>query len=101
VVLTGTVTHRDNRYYTASGYPVALANRMEALALPRRIYVSGHTAALLNDAFELRDLGAFQVKGADVPVGVFELVLARDGDQVALHTEPPSGMPRPEELALL
>ena len=73
-VLTGTIGDRYRRYFTANGYAVALAKRMEALALPGRIYLSEHTAALVTGAFQLLDLGPFEVKGADTPVGVFELV---------------------------
>ena len=73
-VLTGTIGERYRRDYTVGGYAVALAKRIEALALPGRIYLSEHTAALVAGAVALRDLGAFDVKGADTPVGVFELV---------------------------
>ncbi len=73
-VLTGTIGARHAPYYTANGYAVALAKRMEAFALPGRIYLSEHTAALVADTLEVRDLGPFEVKGAQAPVGVFELV---------------------------
>ena len=73
-VLTGTIGDRYKRYYTANGYAVALAKRMEALALPDRIYLTEHTAALLDGAHRLHDLGAFEVKGTHRPVGVFELL---------------------------
>ena len=76
-VLTGTIGDRYGCYYTANGYPVALAKRIEALALPGSIYLSEHTAALVAGAVWLRDLGAFEVKGAQRPVGVFELVGSR------------------------
>ena len=73
-VLTGPIGDRYRRYFTANGYAVALAKRIEALAPPGRIYLSEHTAALVAGAVQLLDLGAFEVKGADTPVGVFELV---------------------------
>jgi class 3 adenylate cyclase len=73
-VLTGTIGSRYKRYHTANGYAVALAKRMEALALPGQIYLTARTAAFVADAFRLRDLGAFEVKGADTPVEVCELV---------------------------
>ena len=73
-VVTGTIGDRYNRYSTAIGYPVALAKRIEALATPGRIYLTEHTGALVADTTHLRDLGAFAIKGADQPVGVFELV---------------------------
>jgi class 3 adenylate cyclase len=73
-VLTGTIGGRYSRYYTAAGYAVALARRMEALASPGRIYLTEHTAALVGAAVALRELGAFEVKGAQFPLGVFELL---------------------------
>jgi class 3 adenylate cyclase len=73
-VLTGTIGSRYKRYHTANGYAVALAKRMETLALPGRICLSARTAALVADAFRLRELGAFEVKGADEPVEVCELM---------------------------
>ena len=76
-VLTGTIGDRYRRCYTANGYPVALAKRIEAIALPGRINLSEHTAALVAGAVQLRDLGTFAVKGAQQPVGVFELVGSR------------------------
>lgn len=79
-VLTGTIGDRYSRYYTANGYPVALAKRIEVLARPDRIYLTEHTAALVAGAVQLRDLGSFEVKGADSPVGVFELVGSHAAD---------------------
>jgi class 3 adenylate cyclase/tetratricopeptide (TPR) repeat protein len=59
--------------YTAQGHTVGLASRMEQLAAPDRCYVSEHTAALVGDYFQLRDLGPFRVKGVSEPMKVFEL----------------------------
>ena len=73
-VLTGTIGGRYGRYYTANGHPVGLAKRIETLALPGRVYLTEHTAAVVAEAFELRDLGRFHIKGARLPVGAFELV---------------------------
>src|SRR3954452_23537858 len=43
--------------FTAIGHTVGLAKRMESLAEPGTAYLTGHTAALLDGFFELRDLG--------------------------------------------
>jgi class 3 adenylate cyclase len=72
-VLVGTLGSGSNRYYTANGYPIALAKRIEGLALPGRIYLTEHTAALVGGGPHLTDLGTFHVRGAEDPVRVFEL----------------------------
>jgi len=59
--------------YTAQGYTVGLAQRMESLAEPNACYLTEATAKLVVGYFELEDLGAFKVKGASETVGVFEL----------------------------
>jgi class 3 adenylate cyclase len=72
-VVTGTIGDRYEGLHTANGYTVALAKRIEALALPGRIYLSENTAALVASAVQLRNLGAFEMKGAQRRVEVFEL----------------------------
>jgi adenylate cyclase len=72
-IVTGAIDGPDNHYYTATGFAVSLAKRIEGLALPGCIYLSEQTAKLLRPGLELRDLGAFAVKGTPLPVGVFEL----------------------------
>jgi class 3 adenylate cyclase len=59
--------------YTAQGHTVGIAQRMEALAEPNTCYLSQTTAKLVSGYFALDDLGAFPVKGASEPIGVFEL----------------------------
>jgi adenylate cyclase len=66
--LTGTIGDRYSRHYTACGFPVALAKRIETLAAPGGIYLSEQTAALIAEELQVRDLGAFMVKGAISPV---------------------------------
>lgn len=72
-IMVGTIGGRYQRSHIASGYAMALAKRMETLAVPGRICLSEHTAALVADEFGVRDLGAYTVKGAPAPVGLFEL----------------------------
>src|SRR5436309_5369047 len=59
--------------YTAIGHTVGLAQRMEQLADPGRVYLTEHTGALVAGYFRLRDLGAFDVRGVRERVGVYEL----------------------------
>jgi class 3 adenylate cyclase/tetratricopeptide (TPR) repeat protein len=59
--------------YTAQGHTVGLAARMEQLAEAGRIYLTSHTAGLVEGYFALAELGALAVKGAREPVRVYEL----------------------------
>jgi adenylate cyclase len=59
--------------YTAIGHTVGLAQRMEALAEPGKAYLTEATAELAHGFLALDDLGEFEIKGASLPVRVFEL----------------------------
>jgi len=59
--------------YTAQGHTVGLAQRVEQTAAADTAYVTKHTADLVQGFFQLRDLGAFELKGAAEPLQVFEL----------------------------
>jgi class 3 adenylate cyclase/tetratricopeptide (TPR) repeat protein len=58
---------------TALGHAVGLAQRMEAMAEPGRVYLTEHTARLVAGWFDLQDFGAKTVKGARQPLGVYAL----------------------------
>ncbi len=59
--------------YTAQGHTVGLAARMEQIAEPGKIYLTEHTAALIDGYFALADLGAMEIKGTQVAMHVHEL----------------------------
>ena len=59
--------------YTAVGHTVGLAQRMEALAEPGKIYVAADAASLVGGYLALTDLGEFHVKGVSNPMHVHEL----------------------------
>ena len=59
--------------YTAQGHTVGLAQRMESIAESGQIFVTAHTARLVEGYFELRDLGSMAVKGSREPVRVHAL----------------------------
>ena len=59
--------------YTAQGQTVGLAQRMESLAEPGKIYLADNAADRVKGYFQLEDLGAFNVKGVSEPIPVFEL----------------------------
>jgi class 3 adenylate cyclase/tetratricopeptide (TPR) repeat protein len=72
-VVVGAIGGGGDSAYTAIGHTVGLAQRMEALAEPGKAYLTEHTAALARGYLDLRDLGKFEIKGASLPVQVFEL----------------------------
>jgi class 3 adenylate cyclase/tetratricopeptide (TPR) repeat protein len=59
--------------YTAQGHTVGLAARMQQIAEPGRVYLTEHTARLIEGFFRLRDLGLSKVRGSSEPLGVYEL----------------------------
>lgn len=69
--------------FTALGGTVNLAERMERLAEPSRIYVTEDTAALVGGFFELVDLGRFELREEGRSMRVFE-VAGRGGQRSRL-----------------
>ncbi|MDO8615273.1 MAG: adenylate/guanylate cyclase domain-containing protein [Dehalococcoidia bacterium] len=60
--------------YSAVGHAVGLAARMESLAKPDSILVTGGTHALTEDYFRWSPLGPIAVKGSSQPVEAYELL---------------------------
>jgi len=73
-VIVGDIATAERFSYTAIGHTVGLAQRMEALAAPGSVYLSGHAARLAQGYLSLRELGPRQVKGSSRPIEVYELV---------------------------
>jgi class 3 adenylate cyclase len=73
-VIVGDIATADRFTYTAIGHTVGLAQRMESLAAPGTVYLSGHAARLAQGFLALRELGPRQVKGSSRPIEVYELV---------------------------
>ncbi len=72
-VVVGAIGEDLGMDYTAVGHTVGLAERVEQLAAPDRIYLSERTAALAEGYLALNDLGEFELRGASRPLRVFEL----------------------------
>ena len=86
-LVIGSLGERDDLQYTAIGHTVGLAQRMESLAGPDSILITGETAALVRGYIDLEDRGTVEVKGATEPVGTFVptgVGAARDRLDVAL-----------------
>jgi len=72
-VVVGAIGDDLHMDYTALGQTVGLAQRMEQLAEPGRVCLTGETARLVSGYFQLAALGPLQVKGVSALVEVFEL----------------------------
>ncbi len=59
--------------YTAQGYTVGLASRVEQLAEPGRAFITEDTARLVQGLFQLRDLGGSKLRGVSERVQIYEL----------------------------
>jgi class 3 adenylate cyclase len=59
--------------YTAQGHVVGLAARVQQLAPPGGVSLTEHTAQLAAGFFDFLDRGEHRLKGASVPVRVFDL----------------------------
>ncbi|HEY1968925.1 MAG TPA: AAA family ATPase, partial [Pseudonocardia sp.] len=73
-VIVGDIATADRFTYTAIGHTVGLAQRMEAIAAPGGVYLTGYAARLAQGFLVLRELGSRQVKGSSRPIEVYELV---------------------------
>ena len=59
--------------YTAQGATVGIAQRIEQLAAPGHIYLSGATERLVAGYFQMRAMGKTDLKGLTEPLPLFEL----------------------------
>jgi class 3 adenylate cyclase/tetratricopeptide (TPR) repeat protein len=75
-VVVRTINNDLRMDYTAVGQTTHLAARMEQIAKPGTILVTGHTMRLVEGYVDSRSLGPVKVKGLDAPVSVYELLHA-------------------------
>ncbi len=73
-VIVGTIGDDLRMEYTAIGDTTNMASRMETLARPGSILVSGDTHRLARDYFEFALLGRVGVKGKEKPQEAYELL---------------------------
>jgi class 3 adenylate cyclase len=67
----GSDLHMD---YTAVGQTSHLAARMEQMATPGSVLITGHTLQLADASIQVKSLGRLPVKGLEAPVEIYELV---------------------------
>jgi len=73
-VIVGAIGDDLRMDYTAVGDTTNLASRMEGMARPGAVLVSGNTHRLVRDFFEFESLGKVEVKGKKEPQNPFELI---------------------------
>ncbi len=73
-VIVGAIGDDLRMDYTAVGDTTNLGSRMESMARPGTILVSGNTHRLVRDFFEFESLGKLEVKGKKEPQEAFELI---------------------------
>lgn len=69
--------------YTIVGSPVNVASRLEGLAEPGGITLSGSTYHLVKDIVECTHRGPVQVKGVNHAIETYDVVRLRDGDHAS------------------
>ena len=73
-VIVGAIGDDLRMDYTAVGDTTNIGSRMESMARPGTILVSGNTHRLVRDFFEFESLGKIEVKGKKEPQEAFELI---------------------------
>ncbi|MFC4251292.1 adenylate/guanylate cyclase domain-containing protein [Sinimarinibacterium flocculans] len=84
-VVVGRIGDDLRHDYTAQGPTVNLAARVENICEPGLVYATCETARQIDDRFRLRNLGATQIPGVELPVEVFELEAAKSGLRTRLQ----------------
>ena len=74
LVVVGSIGDDLRMDYTAVGDTTNLAARMESMARPDTVLISGNTHRLVRDFFEFKSLGEEAVKGKEKPQEAFELI---------------------------
>jgi class 3 adenylate cyclase/tetratricopeptide (TPR) repeat protein len=78
LVVVGSIGNDLRMDYTADGDTANLASRMESLAKPDTVLVSGNTYNLAENYFEFEPLGKVQVNGKAVPQEAYVLLRPSD-----------------------
>ncbi|WP_454646993.1 adenylate/guanylate cyclase domain-containing protein [Bradyrhizobium liaoningense] len=103
-VLVGVVGQYGWSHYGADGKTIHLASRLEKLAPPGGILVSGATQRLVAQQIDTRSVGARSIRGLDEPIELHELVVETESSAAAPLTRKQRWAPlvgREESLRML
>src|SRR5262249_18337262 len=104
LVVVGEIGSSDKREILALGETPNVAARLQALAEPDTVVISGTTYQLVQGLFDCHDLGLHEVKGLSTPLPVYRVLGesgARSRFEVAVRTGLTPLVGRDEELGLL
>ncbi|MBV8771308.1 MAG: AAA family ATPase [Deltaproteobacteria bacterium] len=73
VVVRSLMTGTGQAEYTPIGHSTSLAARLQTLATPGAIVISGATSGFVQGYFQIKDLGKTAVKGVSEPIELFEV----------------------------
>ncbi|MGS5086290.1 ATP-binding protein [Hydrogenophaga sp. A37] len=94
-VVVGSINDLLTSHHRVDGAALHLAARLEQLAQPGSILVSGATARLLDGGLSLRPLGPREIRGFDRPVELFELAIDIDASESAATAQVLGHLPQP------
>jgi adenylate cyclase len=74
MVVVGNIGSELKMDYTAIGEPVNVANRLQSLAGPGQIKITGAVRDRLGELVEVKPEGPRVVEGVDEPIEIFEVL---------------------------
>src|SRR5262249_1411925 len=104
LVVVGEIGSEGKREHLALGETPNLAARLQGLAAPDTVVISGTTYQLVHGLFDCRDLGPHEVKGIATPLPVYRVLGESDPRsrfEVAVRIGLTPLVGRDEELGLL
>lgn len=72
-VVVGNIGSAQRMEFTVLGDPVNVAQRLESICKPGKVYVGEETYLATRDLFEYKDLGHFSLKGKQKQIRVYEV----------------------------
>jgi adenylate cyclase len=100
-VVVGSIGDDLRRDYTAQGYSVGIAARVQGLTPPGEVWMTEAGVALTGGFFEVEDAGLHELEGVRAPIRLFRLIRAARSRGTARGGAPVRLVGREQELARL